>query len=84
MALITCPECSQKISDNAAHCLNCGFPINPTKPKGKGCFMQTLNTGCLVFVIIAVVAIILSGITAYKFKSDKNKATKTELKPKNK
>lgn len=86
MALITCPECSKKISDNAESCLNCGFPINPTKPvkpQSKGCFMQTLNAGCLVFVIVIIVGMVLSGITAYKFSSDKKKNNKTELNPKN-
>ena len=27
MALIKCPECGKEISDKAASCPNCGFPI---------------------------------------------------------
>lgn len=27
MSLITCPECSQKVSEQAQHCPHCGFPI---------------------------------------------------------
>ena len=27
MALITCPECGNKISDRAKICIHCGFPI---------------------------------------------------------
>ena len=34
MALITCPECTQRISDRAATCPNCGFPIG-AKPEHK-------------------------------------------------
>lgn len=28
MALIICPECSRDVSDKAAACPHCGFPIN--------------------------------------------------------
>lgn len=28
MALITCPECGKKISDQAINCPNCGRPIS--------------------------------------------------------
>lgn len=28
MALITCPECKQQISDQATSCPNCGYPLN--------------------------------------------------------
>ncbi len=28
MALITCPECGQKISDTAAHCIYCGYVLH--------------------------------------------------------
>lgn len=34
MALINCPECNKEISDKAASCPNCGFPIQEiNKPK---------------------------------------------------
>ena len=29
MALITCPECGQKISDTAPHCIYCGYVLHP-------------------------------------------------------
>jgi uncharacterized protein (TIGR02145 family) len=32
MALIKCPECNAEISDRAAKCIKCGFPLN--KPSG--------------------------------------------------
>ena len=27
MALIKCPECGKEVSDKAAACPNCGFPV---------------------------------------------------------
>ena len=36
MALIKCPECKKKISSEAKHCPNCGFPLN-------GIFLNTRN-----------------------------------------
>lgn len=62
MALITCPDCGKSVSDVAPTCPHCGRPIKPV-PKGEteGCFLQTLNVGCVIvltlvgFVVIAVV-----------------------------
>lgn len=31
MALITCPDCKKKISENANSCPNCGFQLSPEK-----------------------------------------------------
>tara|TARA_R110002096_G_scaffold387642_1_gene581849 strand:+ start:114 stop:335 length:222 start_codon:yes stop_codon:yes gene_type:complete len=65
MAIINCPECNNKVSDKAESCPNCAFPINqkPTINKvtesKEGCFLQTLNTGCIIiFMIIAFIVII--------------------------
>lgn len=30
MALIYCPECKKQISNKAATCPNCGYPLNET------------------------------------------------------
>lgn len=27
MALINCPECGKEVSDKAANCPNCGYPL---------------------------------------------------------
>lgn len=27
MALIICPECGKQISDEAEHCIGCGYPL---------------------------------------------------------
>lgn len=31
MALITCPECGEKISDKSEQCIHCGYPLVNTK-----------------------------------------------------
>jgi uncharacterized membrane protein YvbJ len=87
MALIKCPECENQISDNAETCPNCGYPINNRKPqniivkKNEGCFLQTLNLGCMIIIILFVVAIVISFIaTGYSFfnHTKKNEAVKIE------
>jgi len=73
MALITCPECGASVSDKAEKCPQCAYPINKqqsvplppnniktevvVKPK-EGCFLQTLNVGCMIVaVIIGIIAL---------------------------
>ena len=65
MAIINCPECNNKVSDKAESCPNCAFPINNkniiirTPESKEGCFLQTLNTGCMfIFIFIAIIIII--------------------------
>jgi len=67
MALIQCPECRKTLSDQAEKCPDCGYPIKPlSKPKNEepiivnnnakeGCFLQTLNVGCVIVVIVVIV-----------------------------
>lgn len=79
--LVSCPECEKRISNKAESCPNCGHPINPIKPKGEGCFLQTLNIGCAT-VIIGFVALFLV-IMAFNFikpKFDFNNKGNTEIK----
>lgn len=66
MAIINCPECNQEVSNQAEKCPKCAYPIKrqqpvvlPTQSK-EGCFLQTLNTGCLIFfVIIGIIVIFI-------------------------
>lgn len=75
MALITCPECGASVSDKAEKCPQCAYPINQpknvqpppnniktevvVKPK-EGCFLQTLNAGCMVIaVILGIIGLIV-------------------------
>lgn len=66
MALIECPECNSKISENATACPTCGNPMratdsapeNPQKiqvESKEGCFLQTLNAGCMFILILGLV-----------------------------
>ena len=29
MALVSCPECGKKVSDQSDSCIGCGYPLNP-------------------------------------------------------
>lgn len=57
MALINCEECGSEISDKAAFCPNCGYTKHQNiKPvQREGCFLQTLNGGCMAIVVILIV-----------------------------
>lgn len=69
MALVNCPECGTQVSDRAEKCPKCAYPLNIlskqietnreiiVKPK-EGCFLQTLNFGCLVIIIICGIIIL--------------------------
>ena len=50
--LIDCKECNKKVSDKAISCPNCGNVLNKASVKNDGCFIQTLNIGCGIFLII--------------------------------
>jgi uncharacterized membrane protein YvbJ len=67
-----CPDCGKEISTAAPACPNCGRPnpamaqaappkqaVPAVQPQGEGCFLQTLNTGCMIiFAIIAIIGLI--------------------------
>jgi len=69
MALIQCPECGTQVSEKASNCPQCAYPLRPNQsdqplvpPKStvvvkskEGCFLQTLNVGCMVIAVIAVI-----------------------------
>ncbi len=64
MALVNCEECEKEISSRAASCPHCGCPITgialndqETPESKEGCFLQTLNIGCMVFSGLVVFAI---------------------------
>lgn len=71
MALINCPECNTQVSDKAKECPKCAFPINSpevvkeevkvAEVAKEGCFLQTLNTGCLVFfgILLGIIVLML-------------------------
>ena len=69
MALILCPECGTEVSDKAEKCPKCSYPINkPQNPtqisppeivakSQEGCFLQTLNVGCIIVATILVLIV---------------------------
>ena len=60
--LIKCPECGTSVSNKAKNCPSCAYPISEplTKPKeGEGCFLQTLNAGCMVIAVIIGLLVLL-------------------------
>ena len=59
MALINCSECGKEISNKADKCPNCGNPINNIHGEGEGCFMQTLNVGCVITAVIIGIIILV-------------------------
>jgi len=60
MALINCPECETQVSDKADKCPNCAFPLkDEVNVKSEGCFLQTMNLGCMVIVSIIIFIIFL-------------------------
>lgn len=53
MALINCPECGTRLSDKADKCPNCAYPIRANVNVGsEGCFLQTMNFGCVLIVML--------------------------------
>lgn len=66
MGLTTCPDCGRQVSTAADACPECGRPMRARSPllggsqSGEGCFLQTLNAGCIV--IFAVLLALIFGI----------------------
>lgn len=65
MAIINCRECGHEISSKADSCPKCGNPIN--KESNEGCFLQTLNIGCMIFIGVIIGIIILAIISSFLF-----------------
>lgn len=59
MALITCPECKNSISDQASSCPQCGAPVNLKKSIHEN---TNKNNGCLKGLAIFAIIIFIIGI----------------------
>lgn len=56
--LIKCPDCGKQISKSAPACPDCGRTMKKgASGKGEGCFLQTLNIGCVIFFIITALVV---------------------------
>jgi len=67
MPLTTCPDCNRQVSDQAPTCPACGRVFKKQKqPPQEGCFLQTLNIGCLVVLGIIVIIIFIIIIASFK------------------
>lgn len=70
--LIKCNECKNLVSDKALSCPSCGNVLR--KPlKNVGCFMRTLNMGCMtILVIVAIYFVVGFCYIVYKYFSLNN------------
>ena len=67
MALVPCPACRHEVSAEAKSCPRCGHPIAADQETSKqvvvakeGCFLQTLNAGCVIITIVFAVLALLT------------------------
>jgi len=52
MALLTCPECDEKVSSKADKCVHCGLPLEP-QDDSDGSFIGNIIAG---FIFVAILA----------------------------
>jgi len=68
MALITCPECKKKISDNADSCPNCGYQLTPEKlaeiKKKEQQAQRYAGIGCLAVIGIFVILYMIGSFSS--------------------
>lgn len=91
MALINCTECNKEISDKALTCPYCGNPNvsaqSPVQPKiivnrNEGCFLQTLNMGCLLILIVIGLIVVSMLFSSVFFKDYSKKLEKQRIEKK--
>lgn len=86
MALITCPECHQQISDQATACPNCGFPLSKDTNTTPPIEPQTNNTAVakprnkkkIVITVCVVLCVLLSALAALLVKQNSEKKARAE------
>jgi predicted amidophosphoribosyltransferase len=65
MPTVQCPDCGSMVSDQAQSCPHCGRPMkrqggSAVHGKSEGCFLQTMNIGCVIMIGIIVMIVILA------------------------
>jgi len=89
MALMTCPECGESISDKAEKCIHCGFPIisnSEANPEDDQTNTQQVeitsfnikgnNLKKTVISVLIILAVVLTGIFAYNTVQQKSTEAK--------
>lgn len=80
MALITCPECQQQVSDQATTCPKCGFPLstigNPSDTQTEESAVSKQPTRKKPFIIaiiafVCIVSVVLAGVFVKKAADEK-------------
>jgi hypothetical protein len=64
MALLECRDCKGTVSSEAVACPHCGRPVRPasveqSRQRSEGCFLSTLNSGCLLLFILIVTTMVV-------------------------
>ena len=84
MALIRCPECGKEISDQAANCINCGYPLENNKSSFTKNYNESIefnepirNRNNAVYLIF-LIALIVMGAIVWQYFRIKNVTTNTE------
>lgn len=68
MALVSCPECGKKVSDQSDSCIGCGYPINPLNFNPRSTKINPKHQqGRKSKGTAAFLALFLGGIGAHKF-----------------
>ena len=57
MTLVTCPECSHEVSDQANACVNCGYPLKHKQPNSTVSTRPECVYGLIGF-IFSIVALV--------------------------
>ncbi len=94
MALIQCPECGRKVSDQAAACPDCGYPIAKANKKGTtlikignvartNTIASSIIRATLVVQLVVDNNIVCEGKMGEVLKIEINKPTSISLKYKN-
>jgi TM2 domain-containing membrane protein YozV len=69
MALVSCPECGKKVSDQSDSCIGCGYPLNPlsfnSKPANR--INPKHQQGKKSKGAAAFLALFLGGLGVHKF-----------------
>ena len=81
MALFTCPECGNQVSDKAELCPNCGYPVTEFIAQERNKIEQQnriiknnkfKHKVLIIIIIIAIVCIIAIGVAAINFWSNQS------------